>query len=88
MLNFENRHFVIGVSRVSEEVKNRFCAILGELKVNRSEEFRRTKLAFIDKDERDAVYSYLSKPKAFNIEKQLNHQSSLEQLKDTEKKLV
>lgn len=45
---------------------------MNTLKKDRLDRFCRISLIFIDNDAINNVYSYLSKPKLFNVEKQLN----------------
>ena len=54
--------------------------MLNEIKEKRKNLLRCSKLVFIDNDDTNTVYSFLSKPKSFNIDKNLNFQRSLEQV--------
>lgn len=49
---------------------------MGDLNERRKEDLKRCKLVFIDNDDKNAVYSYLNRPKVFDIEKNLNYQKS------------
>ena len=61
---------------------------MAELQENRRNEFRRSRLVLIDNDDTNIVYSFLTKPRKFAVEKILNYQRSIEQAEFFNEKLV
>jgi len=60
------------VSRLEEKVKNTFCLYLEDIRLNRNGDLCKCKLTFIDNDESNCIFSYLCKPRNFNILRKLH----------------
>jgi hypothetical protein len=82
MINSVQSHFIVGVHRVPEDVKNAFCTVMKSKKEGRLKDFEACRLVFIDNDFNNQVVFMLNQPKEFNVEKNVNEESEFVSIAD------
>ncbi len=82
MINSVQSHFIVGVHRVPEDVKNAFCTVMKSKKEGRLKDFEACRLVFIDNDFNNQVVFMLNQHKEFKVEKNVEEEREFYKIAD------